>query len=405
MKFSIILNEGKKENLISKYGEEPIFKDNDFISTIVDSDPSSTKKYSEWTIKQVIDFMKVNDGASLPDVVIQITDLIKNFHDLTLPITDEDIDFAKKLHSSIDDTYIKRGPKDINRYKSYWELQTVLSAIEKKKIDREQEKEAKKDVEKIYEDNRFLIIRPFTHQASCYYGSNTKWCTTTKSDSSYFRRYGGEDGELIYIIDKESTGNSTLGKMAVQVTGDGSARVWDQQDNERSIDFMMDRFEPIKKILQEIIKGDDDYSILKRVSEGKRGKTQLSANYFDRIEDGYVYLSFDDVEEYLSLFEDDVDEYELRDIAYSVDIPYGYDYYYYDYYQFDDDMKEGYPLYNLTTTHLRLLKDILQMTGSDLYDCFKSTIPNVSREKLQQFIKKGNDEKDFYELYNLEFRS
>ena len=97
MKFSIILNEGKKENLISKYGEEPIFKDNDFISTIVDSDPSSTKKYSEWTIKQVIDFMKVNDGASLPDVVIQITDLIKNFHDLSLTITDEDIDFRIHL--------------------------------------------------------------------------------------------------------------------------------------------------------------------------------------------------------------------------------------------------------------------------------------------------------------------
>ena len=56
MKFSTLLNEGKKENLISKYGDEPIFKDNDLISNIVDSDPSSTKKYSEWSIKQVIEF-------------------------------------------------------------------------------------------------------------------------------------------------------------------------------------------------------------------------------------------------------------------------------------------------------------------------------------------------------------
>ncbi len=31
MKFSTLLNEGKKENLISKYGDEPIYKDNDFI--------------------------------------------------------------------------------------------------------------------------------------------------------------------------------------------------------------------------------------------------------------------------------------------------------------------------------------------------------------------------------------
>ena len=34
MKFNTLLNEGKRENLISKYGDEPIFKDNDFISNI-----------------------------------------------------------------------------------------------------------------------------------------------------------------------------------------------------------------------------------------------------------------------------------------------------------------------------------------------------------------------------------
>jgi len=127
MKFSTLLNEGKKENLISKYGDESIYKDNDLISKIIDSDPSSTKKYSEWTIKQVIEFMKINDGASLPDVITQITDLINTFHDLSLTITDKDIDLAKKLHSGINDTYIKGAPKDIHRYKSYWELQTVLS--------------------------------------------------------------------------------------------------------------------------------------------------------------------------------------------------------------------------------------------------------------------------------------
>ncbi len=130
MKFITLLNEGKKENLISKYGNELIFDNNDFISTIVDSDPSSTKKYSEWTINQVIEFMKVNDGASLPDVITQITDLVKTFNDVSQSITDEDITFAKKLHSGIDDIYIKGGPRDIHRYRSYWELQTLLSAID-----------------------------------------------------------------------------------------------------------------------------------------------------------------------------------------------------------------------------------------------------------------------------------
>ena len=161
MKFSTLLNEGKKENLISKYGDEPIYKDSDFISKIVDSDPSSTKKYSEWTIKQVIEFMKINDGASLPDVITQITDLIKTFNLVSQSITDEDVEFAKKLHSGIDADKIKRGPKDIYKYGAYWELQTVLSAIDKRKKNKELEVEAKKDVDKLYEDSRFLIVQPY----------------------------------------------------------------------------------------------------------------------------------------------------------------------------------------------------------------------------------------------------
>ena len=215
MKFSTLLNEGKKQNLISKYGYEPIYKDNNFISKIIDSDPSSTKKYSEWTIKQVIEFMKINDGASLPDVITQITDLINTFHDLSLTITDKDIDLAKKLHSGINDTYIKGAPKDIHRYKSYWELQTVLSAMDKKKKDRELEREAIKDTDKLYEDSRFLVVRPYSHDASCYYGANTKWCTASKDNRSYFNRYG-DSGVLVYVIDKQSS-DETLGKMAINI--------------------------------------------------------------------------------------------------------------------------------------------------------------------------------------------
>ena len=404
MSLQNFLLEGKKENLIDKYKDNAIFVDSpNLLEKIIDEDPSATKKYSEWTIKQVIDFMDINNGVSLPDVISQITDLVKEFHNLTLTITDEDIDYAKKLHSGINDTYIKGAPKDIHRYKVYWELQTVLSAIKKRIEEKEEEEKAKKDIEKIYEDNRFLIVRPFTHQASCYYGANTKWCTTSKNDESYFNRYTNS-GDLIYIIDKEATGHSSLGKMAINIDKSGNASVWDQQDQQRSIDFMLERFEPIKDIITQILKGDDDYMILKKSLEGKSGKKTLSADYFDRIEDGYVYLSFDDVEQYLSLFEDELDDYQITSFANAVELPYGYDSFYYDSYNFDDDMREGYPLYNFNTTHLRILKDILKNTGSDLVNCFKYTTPNISREKLQKFIEKGDDEKDFYDLYNLEIK-
>lgn len=401
MKFSIILNEGKKENLISKYGEEPIFKDNDFISTIVDSDPSSTKKYSEWTIKQVIDFMKVNDGASLPDVVIQITDLIKNFHDLSLTITDEDIDFAKKLHSSINDTYIKGAPKDIYRYKSYWELQTVLSAMEKKKKDREQEKEVLKDVDKLYEDSRFLVVRPYSHNASCYYGSNTKWCTASKNNRGYFNRYV-DSGILIYVIDKKSNDN-TLGKMAININENGNIWIYDQKDNQRSEDFLLDRFEPISGVLKKILKGDTDYEKLIRIREGKIRASQqrLTAPYFEDMNENDIFLRFDDVREYLSLMNEALEDYEIDAYANGIELPYGMDNYYYDSYNFDDDLKEGYPLYRLNSDHLKILKDILTIISPEKLKGLFKVSPNVSREKLIKFKSMDSETQDYFDLYNL----
>ena len=400
MKFSTLLNEGKKENLISKYGDEPIYKDSDFISKIVDSDPSSTKKYSEWTIKQVIEFMKINDGASLPDVITQITDLIKTFNLVSQSITDEDVEFAKKLHSGIDDTYIKGGPRDINRYKVYWELQTLLSAIDKRKKNKELEVEAKKDVDKLYEDSRFLIVQPYSHKASCYYGSNTKWCTASKDNESYFDRYG-TNGRLIYIIDKQSK-DETLGKMAVHINDNDNVWVYDQKDNQRSQDFLLNRFEPIGEAIKKILRGDDDYVILKKVKEGKLtpSSQKLTAPYFDSMDVEQVHLKFDDAREFLSIMDEQIEDYEIDSYVNAIELPYGMDYYYYDRYNFDDDLKEGYPLYEFNASHLRKLKKIFELTGTKYKDSFK-TSPNVSREKLKQFKDLGKDLKDYYELYDL----
>lgn len=400
MKFSTLLNEGKKENLISKYGDEPIYKDNDFISKIVDSDPSSTKKYSEWTIKQVIDFMKINDESSLPDVITQITDLIDDFNLVSQSITDEDVEFAKKLHSGIDDTYIKGGPRDINRYKVYWELQTLLSAIDKRKKNKELEVEAKKDVDKLYEDSRFLIVQPYSHKASCYYGSNTKWCTASKDNESYFDRYG-TNGRLIYIIDKQSK-DETLGKMAVHINENDNIWVYDQKDNQRSQDFLLNRFEPISEAIKKILKGDDDYIILKKVQEGKLSPSSqsLTAPYFDSMDDKEVYLKFEDAREFLSILTEQFEDYELDSYVNAIELPYGMDNYYYDRYTFDDDMGEGYPLYQLKPQHLKKLKTVFDLVGVRYKNSFK-TSPNVSREKLKKFKELGKDLKDFYELYDL----
>ena len=55
MKFANILLEGKKDNLIDKYKDTETFSDvPDLLEKLIDGDPSATKKYAEWMIKQMI---------------------------------------------------------------------------------------------------------------------------------------------------------------------------------------------------------------------------------------------------------------------------------------------------------------------------------------------------------------
>ena len=379
MKFINLLIEGKKENLIDKYKDNPVFVElPEFLGKIVDEDPSSTKKYSEWTIKQVIEFIKVNDGASLPDVINFMTDLVKDFHKVSQSITDTDIDYGKELHSGIDVDKIKRGPKDIYKYDVYWELQTVLSAVSKRRAEKEKEESVKGEVEKLYEDDRFLIVRPHSHGASCYYGAETRWCTTQKDNPKYFNQYTG-DGNLYYIIDKKSK-DDTFGKMALFIKNDGKIEVYDQKDASRSIDLLKDRFEPIKDEISKLVRGSNHYETLKGIYEGKiePGRGRIHSPILSGIvklddNDFMVNLNFNGIEEFLKLFSEDVEEGDLTYIQYTLEQPYGYDEEYYDDYSFDEDLSEGYYLNNLKSNHLEKLKELLTVYDNKIGNLIKET--------------------------------
>jgi hypothetical protein len=191
------------------------------LSDFIEKDPSSTKKYSEWMVKELIRLWNSPGytNNSLVDLMNFMGDEIKTFHELSNSITDKDVEYFLKqidgsksrginyFESPSKQDRVKRSPKDIYAYPTIWVVQLMNNSINERKRLQQEEEEAKKDVEKIYEDSRFLIVQPFSHKASCYYGANTKWCTTTKNDTSYFNRYT-RDGRLYYIVDKEATGHS-----------------------------------------------------------------------------------------------------------------------------------------------------------------------------------------------------
>lgn len=56
------------------------------------------------------------------------------------------------------------------------------------------------EYEKWYQGEGWTVVIPKTHKASCKYGANTQWCTTSRDSDRYFNRYSSE-GPLIIIID------------------------------------------------------------------------------------------------------------------------------------------------------------------------------------------------------------
>ena len=111
------------------------------------------------------------------------------------------------------------------------EAKKIKDEVEAKQI----EKSAKKEIDKIFENDTLLIVKPKSFVASCYYGSGTKWCTTMKGNPSYFNQYSS-NGNLYYLILKNVDRSNKFYKMAINVPKNGkfdSDSIWYDSTDER----------------------------------------------------------------------------------------------------------------------------------------------------------------------------
>jgi hypothetical protein len=111
------------------------------------------------------------------------------------------------------------------------EAKKIKDEVEAKQI----EKSAKKEIDKIFENDTLLIVKPKSFVASCYYGSGTRWCTTMKGNPSYFNQYSS-NGNLYYLILKNVDRSNKFYKMAIQVPKNGkfdSDSIWYDSTDER----------------------------------------------------------------------------------------------------------------------------------------------------------------------------
>jgi len=199
MKFmGILLKEGRKEDLKKKYSSKFNEEDLEFILNISDL-KDFNHKYTDFVLKHTD-----GDGELDTDELENLVGLIKDF-----------------------DKYSSQFPKkDINQYVSLNELEKVILYIRSKNKEKELEGQARK----IYEKGDFVVIQPKTEEASCKYGSNTKWCVTSKG-SGHFGRYTAGRQSLYFIINKAKSTNKNYSKVAIHFDDGGEPRYWDAQDS------------------------------------------------------------------------------------------------------------------------------------------------------------------------------
>jgi len=181
------------------------------------------KKYLDKFGTDILDF--VLGISDLQDFNHKYTDFILKALDPNSDI-DMNVEIAVGLVKDFDKYQSQLKKKDINQYNSFTELETALKPF----IEKEKEKELEKQANKIYEDNKFLVIKPETEEASCKYGSNTKWCVTSKG-SGHFGRYTQGRQALYFIINKANSTNQNYSKVAVHFDNSGNKRYWDTQDS------------------------------------------------------------------------------------------------------------------------------------------------------------------------------
>ena len=178
---------------------------------------------------------------------------------------EEDINRYKEAILLFDKNKNKIVIKDILKIKTLHELESIVKEFEGVKSNREEIKGIKKEgIDIFYEDSKWLVIIPKTFEASCYYGKNTKWCTT--SDKSVFAQYTKTD-PLYIAINKQ-----TNEKYQYHIS---TGQYMDAEDVDINL---IKKFPELKKVIQKSIK---DYLSTVQLNNG---------TFALKYDDGYVIV-------------------------------------------------------------------------------------------------------------------
>lgn len=181
-------------------------------SRVDDFKSAYSQKYSSEQLKKIIDL--------IPQKFLGWVG--KNFDGINF---DENFPLLKNALDSFNNIGSNLPQTDLNEYKNVGQLIQAIKDYQQRPR-REFRKVEGGNV--VYEDPRFFVVNPLTHQSSCYYGKGTKWCTVADSDHQ-FNQYN-TDGKLFYILDKTKPTSDPYYKIAVLQKFNGDKTIYDAQD-------------------------------------------------------------------------------------------------------------------------------------------------------------------------------
>jgi hypothetical protein len=230
---------------------------------------------------------KLDLHSSLLDKGISTDNLTDNelfaLYNLTDYLVTDHLTTIKDFIRYMDKNLIEN--KDVTSYSTIDDLRAGITLASMKEFNKDLEGQVIKE----FEDEKWLVVRPLTFQASSKYGATTRWCTTYKKDKHYFKKYW-EKGILVYFINKQS-GYKFAGYKGLKNDDDFS--FWNSEDSR--VDYLN-------------VEADDYlYSIVKQIFKSNKTNKDLCS---EEVSNQVIKECNDDVKRLYS--EPQVEEMEVN---------------------------------------------------------------------------------------------
>ena len=195
----MLLAEGRLDDVKKKF---PELDKRGIVDDLSAKDPSGNNAYLRWMATQLNNFYEKEEGyAQRQEYQYRIQNVAQSFH--------KNKQRLKK--------------KDIYQYKTVEEL---LDAVEKlgasAAAKRKKEKEtAMEGSEIVYENDDFFAVRPYTSDASCFYGRATRWCISATKTQNYFDQYSADGKGFVMVRMEHLADDNNEKKIALVYDRDG----------------------------------------------------------------------------------------------------------------------------------------------------------------------------------------